>query len=255
MVHLTLPMWCILTLPITLKYLKSWKGIIKSLRNEKKFISRVFKEVCLIDKEENMPKLDIISFSDTIILTLSFSLDIINKNEINYKEHSCEMLIFLGSALKENFYKTIMQDKIFLRGVVSYGDFYKMDSFLIGPAIDEAAMWYDKAEWFGISATPSAKYFIEDTGIAEEGDIFIRYPIPMKDGKTTDSYVISWPYFASLSTKVLENIDDIYYESRTQLLESFSSNKVIDKSSYLKYDNTLKFFDDIYKIFCRRLKD
>lgn len=83
-----------------------------------------------------------------------------------------------------------------IRGVISFGKFWQKDSFFIGPAIDEAADWYEECEWMGISMTPSASFKLDELEkrfAAKMGNWFVRYDIPTKHGIERASWATVWP--------------------------------------------------------------
>jgi hypothetical protein len=87
---------------------------------------------------------------------------------------------------------------ILFRGSIALGDFYVNNSTntVMGPAVTDAAAWYDKSEWIGINATPHATMVIQ--ALAEQdGDLLphllLDYDIPMKDGTVVRLKAVNWP--------------------------------------------------------------
>jgi len=138
--------------------LKNWKEFIDSIDLDKK-----------IANKQGL-KLSRRAFSDTIILTLTGG----EKNEI-IKE-SVEML---SSLITYGITKNIN-----LRGAMSIGKFYISDKMILGPAADEASMYYEIANWVGVIATPS----LESVLLRMEKNkkavpLFCKYDIPLHNGK------------------------------------------------------------------------
>jgi hypothetical protein len=136
---------------------------------------------------------------------------------------------------------------IFLRGAISVGEFLRSETMIIGPAIDEAAEWYNLAEWMGVSFTPSASFSIGrlmEQNIAMKHKVdwsrwFVKYDIPMKpgiDGKS--GWALPWPRRAFEIQLSRERT----LSPRGALLHAFTRN-AISPEVYPKYRNTLSFFD------------
>ena len=228
------------------EYIKAWESVIGSIRKNAKKYDKVTKN------DAELPKLNIIAFSDTIILSLSHNLDKLKEDPSLF--HLNLSNLFIGTILGYPLYKAIIEEGIYLRGVISSGEFYVKKSMIIGPAVEEAAEWYEKPEWFGVSTTPSATYAIEflreNGGLSDEyiNEFFISYPVPMKNGSTLESYAVLWPKeFPSFEAAMSEDREKLFKDSRINLLESFSSSGLIGVSSELKYKNTLDFFDYVAK--------
>lgn len=135
-----------------------------------------------------------------------------------------------------------LMDGIFLRGVITIGEYYESKSTLIGPAIDEAVNWYTKTNWFGVSTTPSASFFLDNKWGDNEDkeDFLIKYDVPLKDGNSINTWVLNWPAY----------LGDIYGKknetSRSLLIDSFSKSTIFD-DSYSKYENTKQFAEFLLK--------
>jgi hypothetical protein len=125
----------------------------------------------------------IAAFSDTIIMTLEGSSE--RKN--------LERLIQLaGDALREPFLIGLFEG-ILLRGVIAAGDYYQSRAvtsrgpetlLTIGPAIDEAAEWYEQSDWLGISTVPSASYALDEGRELNRPNSasLVPYDVPLRAG-------------------------------------------------------------------------
>jgi len=124
-----------------------------------------------IKKKNTRIKFAVKSFSDTIIITA--------------KENSIEkVLTELGSSMSL-ILMTGLSYGLFLRGCISIGDFIESENMIIGPAVDEAAKYYELFNWIGVSATPSAYsvlHRLSEQGIQQIDQFFIKYDIPTKNG-------------------------------------------------------------------------
>ncbi len=232
------------------KYIEAWGNVIGLIRENAELYDKATQNDAI------SPKLNVIAFSDTIILSLSHNLDKFKENLNLFTPY-----LIIGIILRYMLYNAIIEEDIYLRGVISSGEFYVKDSMIIGPAVEEAAEWYEKPEWFGVSTTPSATYgikFLRENGnLSDEAlnESFISYPVPMKNNPTLESYAVLWPtggvYYKikvekvaiSFEARTSEDRKKVLKNSKIKLLESFSSSGLIGVSSELKYKNTLDFFD------------
>ena len=231
------------------KYIKAWENVIRSIKENAKVYDEETKD------DADFGDLNIIAFSDTIILSLSHNLNKVKENPDLFRSN-----LLISAILLYPLYKAIVEEGIYLRGVISYGEFYVKKSMIIGPAVEEAAEWHEKPEWFGVSTTPSATYGIEF--LREKGDLsdavlnesFIGYPVPMKNDLPLKSYAVLWPT-KSIFSKIREEektiTKELFKDSKIKLLESFSSSGLIGVSSGLKYKNTLDFFDHVAETFSK----
>jgi hypothetical protein len=181
-------------------------------------------------------------FSDTIIITLEGD-----------SEYIC--LYFLANFLRGPFCRAILRE-IYFRGVISYGKYFQTESFILGPAIDEAAEWHSFANWIGISAAPSANFILSymfeealekkalgDNSLFEimgEEKFYVRYNIPLKNGEY-NGWALNWPtVMETWKKKDDKAAKDL--NSKISLLKSFAGRSV-DINSISKYKNTIDFFE------------
>jgi len=89
-----------------------------------------------------------------------------------------------------------------LRGIVAYGsyvvDAQKKRNVVIGPAVADAAAWYEKPDWIGISTCPSLTVTLRRNyallRAMEAGMPFaMYYDVPLVDGRVFPSYCLGWP--------------------------------------------------------------
>ncbi len=159
-----------------------------------------------------------------------------------------------------------IQKKIFYRGVVSFGPIVIGDSnTVIGPAVSDAAAWYEKADCFGIFATPTCGIFINHLRLIREnidyteygkdlGEIchdtmisaaaetwskaLTRYKIPLHQGDK-EMWVVSWPYAARRC-----NNDD---SNKAKIAFSTALNSLprhLPVGVEIKYEKSVQFFDN-----------
>lgn len=141
--------------------------------------------------------------------------------------------------LARSIFINALRGGIYFRGVISCGEFYgtPADRLLIGPAVDEAVDWYTRPDWIGVSTAPSAFFEIERAVRSDEpftpAEVYMsRWLVPMRGGKTVDSWVLDWPWVSGSDPP---DIDE------KELLGLFAS-KPIGPEALSKYTNTLEFF-------------
>jgi hypothetical protein len=119
------------------KFIKSWERIVKSFYQKA--------EICNITVDilrdggyncDEYPEYEVRAFSDTIILHLSYGINEYPEQSIWDTHHP---LNSVGGDLISPLYNAIVKEGIYLRGVISFGEFYASDSIIIGPAVEEAA--------------------------------------------------------------------------------------------------------------------
>jgi hypothetical protein len=243
-----------------MELINSWGNVVnnfkKSAHSHNEFAEKMKNK---LKNTFSSPKVDVVAFSDTIIISYSNSAD-------EEKYSPLTSIMEVGFFLLRPLFESIIKYNIFLRGVISYGEFYLSESqySIIGPAVEEAAEWYEQPEWFGISTTPSATYAFE---LAQQKSFltdavnlcFMPYEVPLKDNTKIKSYAVLWPLeYPKYIFKLIEN-EKFHYKrklksTRKMLLESFINNRVINKNVSLKYENTLQFYDEIEKKFNKYYK-
>ncbi len=79
-----------------------------------------------------------------------------------------------------------------IRGCVATGRFYQSGRRLFtGPAVREAATYYERPQWVGISTCPSAYGKIGGLGGARA--CYTKYDMPLKRSVEYDALVVNWP--------------------------------------------------------------
>ena len=133
-----------------------------------------------------------------------------------------------------------MSHGIFFRGCISFGEFYSSEKIIIGPAIDEAAQYYELPQWIGVSATPSFFNLIENSSKFQQKDRLTKWDIPLKQGIEKKGWVINWTEAVdskAVSKHLFKTKNKISFEQilNTQLQETN------DLRASLKIRNTIEF--------------
>jgi len=175
--------------------------------------------------ESQLPEVTILS--DTIIVTI---------------ESESPLSLLLLCSIVFDIYIHLLRQRMFARGAITWGEFTQSGPVFLGPAIDDAAAWHEQADWIGVIATPKSSYFIDRMGNRhfKNGDHridpFIKYPVPLKDGKTINLNALTWPAFLQAGYK---DNSDLGIEKT--LTGCFSEQSPFGRDVHLKYENTLSF--------------
>jgi hypothetical protein len=149
---------------------------------------------------------------------------------LDTRGHSPENFLRLSNDLAKIFVTGIDGGFLF-RGAVSAGKFYSREDlpFYIGPAADDAAYWYDKANWAGIVLTPSTGKLLDAALSVDsmQGANFCQWRVPLKCPGPETMWAIDWPR------------DD---GRRSVMLERFNRNEN-DPRVREKRDSTIAFYD------------
>lgn len=131
------------------------------------------------------------------------------------------------------------------RGCITYGQHVIEENFLVGPAVNEAAEYHEKAQgsfvWLLPSASAVVDEFFESMSIqsGEYGKVMRQrlnlicpeYPVPMKDGQHLTTRVVS-PLYQKQDAEIDELIE---------LYSKAMSGGNLDV--WIKREQTLKFLD------------
>lgn len=129
------------------------------------------------------------TFGDTLIIVAESKLE---KEELYFS-------LVCMFALVQNYMFESLKKGILLRGAFSFGEYFddEESNSVMGKAVADAASWYEKADWFGLTSTPRASNLISflhtsEPNLIDEG-MLIKYDVPMKDGKKLNLHCLSWP--------------------------------------------------------------
>lgn len=207
-----------------------WESIQKSLYDKKEAIEK---------RLSNQVIIDILCLSDTLIVCVSLS------NQLDNANIDDRVLIVILPELINSFFQKQLNNKVFFRGAISYGEFTfsSEQTIVMGSALDEASEWYEAVDWIGIILTPSAEYAVEmflsrlDTEAENKNSIltnFHAYPkIPFKEGiPPVCKYAFCW---------IDPNMDIDKSRANWVLILKIFSELKHSRSFAMKYKNTLDF--------------
>jgi hypothetical protein len=144
---------------------------------------------------------------------------------------------------------------ILFRGSVAVGTFYVDDATntVMGPAVTDAAAWYDSADWVGIHATPHATLAIQQLVEERRGaleHVLIDYPVPMKVSSPVVVKAINWPKVFLLPKLAPP---DGPQDPRAKCLRLLTKHR-FPKGSESKHFNAVAFFDHCFGLWKKAKK-
>jgi hypothetical protein len=77
------------------------------------------------------------------------------------------------------------------RGCIAMGEFVLDGNFMVGEAVDELAESMDKADGAFVWLTPAAWRLFATVEDIENETAFVRYPVPLKDGRLFETGVVN----------------------------------------------------------------
>lgn len=133
-----------------------------------------------------------------------------------------------------------------MRGAFGYGGLVLNEIAAIGPAMTDAAEWYERAEWLGVIASPRCAGLLEERGVqtspALVNQFFVRWRVPLKNGRSREMWALAWP------RSLLESPRRPRPDYREWLLAAFEECGM-SRETRGKYANTIAFFDDYVQRF------
>lgn len=199
-----------------------WKGIYQRKSDPLKELSEL---VNLLEKEKVGATIqaDIRSISDTIAIFSPCE-----------DTHCGEAFRLHGALAKRAICKSIASG-IPVRGVTSYGSFQINDTMFVGKAIDEAAGWFEQADWIGVHMTPSAAFRYAALSKAQQSpSLWVDYKPPCKGVAPWTTPCVNWVH------QWRQDGSD-----QLTLLQEFRNLGPIGPDIIGKFANTLAFFDRV----------
>ncbi len=209
---------------ITLLDVLGWKGKtnINSMYNLWDIISEnkvndITKQYSkFTEKGENI-ETKVISISDTIIF-YTFC------DPLNYG-----IVLELHGEIASDFLIRGLERNILFRGATSLGEFQTKENIFIGPAVDEAASWYERSNWIGIIMSPSA-YFKYKKPVNIQ-TYWIGHDPELKNMRPRLTLCVNWVRESKYNTEYMKE----YFSQFCPITPEISS----------KYDNTINFVKKI----------
>jgi hypothetical protein len=208
---------------ITFLDVLGWKGIYA---REKAPLEKMFgligKIAAAASRHQSNFSLEVRSISDTIVL---YSTNVTPEKITAAVDTHGQVC---AKAIAESMYANIP-----VRGATAVGEFDVKDNIYVGKAIDEAASWYESADWVGVHLTPSAMFSVDD-----HLPHWAMYEPPVKGMPRHCVPCVAW--IDAWKETVPPGQD-----TRRQLLSMFSDMGPITPDFAMKFVNTLAYFDEI----------
>ena len=143
------------------------------------------------------------------------------------------------------FQVAFLMNDILLRGAISMGLLYRADdktNAVMGPAVSDAATWYERADWIGVLATPSAtvkiRLWLQQLGVRKDPfeHVLLDYDVPLNDRRKLRLRSLNWPKGLHIS------FGHDRKRARTELLSRFAKRPMPDGTES-KYLHAVEFFD------------
>ncbi len=185
--------------------------------------------------------LDFRFFQDTVFITYRFP----DVEPGGKKKTPGPLLRFpMFSNMVAGPFNMALADGLYFRGAISQGWFYWSENILVGPAIDDAAEYFETADWMGLMCTPAAsyaaRYAVAHPRFTERSidHSFVAYDVPFRESDSMRLEAINWPKaFRAAHKESNEQGGD------RELLLRLLSDPVIPKGVWCKFENTVAFYD------------
>jgi hypothetical protein len=145
---------------------------------------------------------------------------------------------------------------ILFRGAISIGFFHvnAQTNTVMGPAVTDAAAWYNRADWIGITATPQATLRIRSLIEQDHVDldhVVVDYPVPLKEQPFHSLRAVNWPkafYVHGLRPLAAGE------KPKAKCLSLLAAHGV-PRGTESKYFNTIAFFDHCVDLLLKQQKE
>jgi len=197
------------------------------------------------EKHHEHLKIRIHSFSDTILITLPTSIEKIDHSE----SQRFEIIDNIETAglIAVNILEFGLLTEFAFRGCISFGEFFENDRTITGQALIDAAEYYEKPNWIGVSLSPSAHIKMSN----KVSNTLTKYDIPTKEGIEIDGLAV---LLGNSDKPPLDFLREKYPEHKAfyEMITSKSSLEALIKMSFqtndfsasLKIRNTLAFLNN-----------
>jgi hypothetical protein len=139
-----------------------------------------------------------------------------------------------------------------LRGAVGYGDIAISGQTALGPGLVDAAEWYEAVDWIGAIATPRCGLLWEALALRQDPaavvDLFVRWPVPLRDGTQASMWALSWPVTLARVMSLLAEKEGRVVHPRRMLLHWMAQNP-IPRGTESKYEHALAFYDGFQALY------
>ncbi len=213
-------------------FIKKIKLVIKSAKEIFKNIDLIFQN----SPQFSSMKFKVSNFSDTIIITA--------QQRYNYDNFDYFSFLPIFAGLIGTIVAHGVLNEVFFRGAISHGEFIDRDSIFVGPAVDDAAIWHERADYIGVLLTQTAGLAVDSySKINSIADSFLlKSNAPIKNiADSCKLYSVNWLLSAD-SMRIQARIPNKI--STEAIIERKFAEKPIPEIAYNKYENTVKFLQE-----------
>ena len=204
--------------------------------------------------DELMGKAAILGIEAESVTTFTFNDTILIAYSTSTPATLTEVKLF-GELLRR-FDVRSLANGILFRGAIAIGSFHRLDTAtntVMGDAVTDAAAWYDRTDWIGITATPQATLLIQallESSGANLERLFVNYSVPLKNQQPVCLKAVNWPkaFFVQGMTPAGPG-----EKKRAKCLSLLVAHGV-PKGTESKYFNTMAFFDHCAKLYEKERK-
>jgi hypothetical protein len=140
------------------------------------------------------------------------------------------------NQLSRRFFDTQIISGLPLQGALSVGQIYysKNENIIVGTSLIDAYIYASGQNWIGFILTPSTDEKLKELNNHPDRGKFVRYDVPFENRKPEKLFAYNMSRHSNRENILLRAIKDMHKQAETQ------------NSSYkIKYDNTLRFIDEI----------
>jgi len=170
-------------------------------------------------------------FGDTLLLA----------HEI--KDDKLEYDYFDGlSFVISNFVCYALKLGLLFRGSIALGEYLEDGNLFLGPAVFDAAEWYEKLDMVGVIATPKTTLCLKSIFLEKKYDPWIDGSFerpPLKNGIQAELFVFNWPLTLSYGKGGGSNTENLFY----QIIRKFP----VPLGAETKIQNSERYFQQICK--------
>jgi len=211
---------------------------------------------------KQIQSLKIALMQDTIIYCFVYD----NQSPSVLDDHPIKLrdLLYIIGAHLFHFVQFAFENGLAFRGVISKGAFIIDDTvsesseissnIVVGPAIYDAASWYEESNWIGIMTTPQLSLLIDkwivSVGPASFEAVFRKYDVPLKNSIAQQVWCLNWPCSYWTEKPKYQDVIPEYniIEGDKKFMDDFERMKK-SSSDAIKYVNTLAYYNYIKKIY------
>ena len=215
----------------------SWDGINQFLKSRDLVLKLLESKATDIVGDMDANRVSVFTFNDTVLVVYRTAKAPSDRDVKGF----CSLLRkFIVDSLAEG---------ILFRGALSIGAFHadRKTNTVMGPAITDAANWYNQADWVGVMATPQATLQIRSL-VAQSNPgldhLIIDYAVPLKAQRPQPLMAVNWP--KAFYVKGIRPLAPS--ENPKAKCLAFLSGHGVPMGTEAKYFNTVAFFDHCTKL-------